>query len=208
VRATQLAIGLAEGMAGAPDEVDSVIMTTRTVGNVDLTAVGLAAAAKARVAEAPAEACLLQAELERFPGIRGSSYHARQLPGMIRTALVAGDPVLGEARRRDRATLPARAARPTRGPSAARRVRGRRGWSDRRLLRGSRWLGRVRQRPRTRLRAPRSRPLPHQPRRPRCRAATPHRARAVLVNGLRGLSRKQTRCSTKPKQPRPDIRPL
>jgi class 3 adenylate cyclase/Tfp pilus assembly protein PilF len=94
VHASELAVRLAQGMDSASNEVESLIATTRTVGNVDVTVLGLAVAAAARVAEDPREACLLLDELEHFPGVRGSSYYARQLPRMIRTALLAGDGAL------------------------------------------------------------------------------------------------------------------
>jgi class 3 adenylate cyclase/Tfp pilus assembly protein PilF len=96
VRASELAVRLAQGNGGTADEVESLIRTTRTVGQVDVNVLGFAVAAAAVVAEAPAEACRLLAELERFPGVRGSSYYARQLPGMIRTALLAHDAALAK----------------------------------------------------------------------------------------------------------------
>jgi class 3 adenylate cyclase len=96
VHATQLAVRLAQGRRVTADEVELLIATTRAVGQVDLNALGFAVAAAARVAEAPEEACRLLAELERLPGVRGSSYYARQLPGMIRTALRAGSVALAE----------------------------------------------------------------------------------------------------------------
>jgi tetratricopeptide (TPR) repeat protein len=95
VQATHLAIRLEQGTGGTANEVESLITTTRAVGQVDVSGLGLSVAAAALVAEAPMEACRLLAELAEFPGIRGSSYYARQLPAMIRTALVAGDAALG-----------------------------------------------------------------------------------------------------------------
>ena len=38
----------------------------------------------------------LLAELEQAPGARETTYYARQLPGMSRTALAAGDPALAK----------------------------------------------------------------------------------------------------------------
>jgi hypothetical protein len=96
VRASQLAVLLAQGRRGTADEVESLITTTRAVGQVDVNVVGLAVAAAASVAEAPEDACRLLAELERLPGVRGSSYYARQLPGMTRTALLAGNAALAK----------------------------------------------------------------------------------------------------------------
>jgi class 3 adenylate cyclase/tetratricopeptide (TPR) repeat protein len=96
VLASELAVRLAQGRGGTTDEVESLITTTRTVGQVDVNVLGFAVAAAALVAEAPREACRLLAELEQFPGVRGSSYYARQLPGMIRTALLAGDAALAK----------------------------------------------------------------------------------------------------------------
>jgi class 3 adenylate cyclase len=96
VRASQMAVHLAQGRHGTADKVESLITTTQAVGQVDVNVLGFAVAAAARVAEAPGEACRLLAELERFPGVRGSSYYARQLAGMIRTALGAGDAALAK----------------------------------------------------------------------------------------------------------------
>jgi hypothetical protein len=92
-----LAVRLEEGTAGTADEVESLITTTRAVGQVDVNVLGFAVAAAALVAEAPREACRLLAELEELPGVRGSSYYARHLQGMIRTALAAGDATLARA---------------------------------------------------------------------------------------------------------------
>lgn len=91
VRAVELSVGLAQGMRGEPDEVESLIVTTRRIRNVDVNVLGFAVAAAALVAEAPADACRLLSELGRLPGVRGSPYYGRQLPGMLRTALRAND---------------------------------------------------------------------------------------------------------------------
>jgi class 3 adenylate cyclase/tetratricopeptide (TPR) repeat protein len=96
VRASELAVRVAQGRGSTADEVESLIATTRTVGQVDVNVLGFAVAAAALVDEVPLEACRLLAELDRFPGVRGSSYYARQLPGMIRTALRAGDAALAK----------------------------------------------------------------------------------------------------------------
>jgi hypothetical protein len=53
-------------------------------------------AAAALAPEAPERTSLLLVELERLQGVRESPYYARQLPGMIRTALAAGDAELAE----------------------------------------------------------------------------------------------------------------
>ena len=96
VRASELAVRVAQGRGSTADEVESLIATTRTVGQVDVNVLGFAVAAAALVDEVPREACRLLAELDRFPGVRGSSYYARQLPGMIRTALRSGDAALAK----------------------------------------------------------------------------------------------------------------
>jgi class 3 adenylate cyclase/tetratricopeptide (TPR) repeat protein len=96
VLASELAVRLAQGRGRTADEVESLITTTRTVGQVDVNVLGLSVAAAALLAEAPREACRLLAELERLPGVRGSSYYARHLPGMIRTAVLAGDAALAK----------------------------------------------------------------------------------------------------------------
>lgn len=56
----------------------------------------LAVAAAALALEAPERASLLLTELEQLQGVRESPYYARQLPGMIRTALAVGDPGLAQ----------------------------------------------------------------------------------------------------------------
>jgi hypothetical protein len=56
----------------------------------------LAVAAAALAPEAPERASLLLAEVEQLQGVRESPYYARQLPGLIRTALAAGDPELAQ----------------------------------------------------------------------------------------------------------------
>ena len=69
----------------------------RPVGQPAPTVEALAAAAAAKLeAGAREEARALLAEVEQTPGARESIYYSRQLPGMLRVALQAGDPALGE----------------------------------------------------------------------------------------------------------------
>jgi hypothetical protein len=68
-----------------------LIATIRSVRNVDVTALALAVSAAADVHEDPEHSSQLLAEIEPFPGIRGSSYYTRQLPGMVRTSLAAAN---------------------------------------------------------------------------------------------------------------------
>jgi tetratricopeptide (TPR) repeat protein len=96
VRASELAVRLSQGGRGAPEEIDWLISTARTVRSADVSGFVLAVAAAALEKDAPERACLLLSELEQFPGVRGTPYYARQLPRMTATALSAGDPELAE----------------------------------------------------------------------------------------------------------------
>lgn len=96
VRASELALRLSRGGRGSREEIASLISTARTVRAADVSAFVLSVAAGALAPEASEQACLLLAELEQLPGLRQSPYYARQLPGMIRTALAADDPELAQ----------------------------------------------------------------------------------------------------------------
>jgi len=96
VRALELATRLARGEPGsAPHITDWLIDTARTTAATDVTVEVLAAAASGRLAAGkPQQACTLLTEVEQTPGAREVSPYARQLQGMLRTTLVAGDPDL------------------------------------------------------------------------------------------------------------------
>jgi tetratricopeptide (TPR) repeat protein len=94
VRASELALRLARGGRGASEEIEWLISTARTVRHGEVTGLALAVAAAALAPEAPERSSLLLAEVEQLQGVRESPYYARQLPGMIRTALAVGDPGL------------------------------------------------------------------------------------------------------------------
>jgi class 3 adenylate cyclase len=96
VRAVELAERLAREDETAPDDVEWLIETARTVGSIDILALGLSVAAAALVTRAPAEASSLLAELVQVPGACGSPYYARGLAAMLRTAHAAGDAVLAK----------------------------------------------------------------------------------------------------------------
>jgi hypothetical protein len=96
VRASELALRLSRGGRGAPDEIEWLISTARTVRHAEVSGLALAVAAAALAPEAPERAALLLAELEQLQGVRETPYYARQLPGMIRTALAADDPELAQ----------------------------------------------------------------------------------------------------------------
>ena len=91
VRASELALRLAQGGHGTPEEIDWLTTTARTVRHPEVTGLAVAVAAAALAPEEPDRARLLLAELERVGGFPDTPYYARQLPGMLRTALVAGD---------------------------------------------------------------------------------------------------------------------
>jgi tetratricopeptide (TPR) repeat protein len=91
VHASELALRLARGEHASPDEIDWLIATARTVRHPEVTGLALAVAAAALAPGEADRARLLLAELERVEGFRKTPYYARELPGMGRTALVAGD---------------------------------------------------------------------------------------------------------------------
>lgn len=92
VRATELTIRLARGEQQAPRAAaDWLVESARAIGAVDSLVTALAAAATALAIEEPEQACELLSELERAPAAHESTYYARELTGMLRTALVAGD---------------------------------------------------------------------------------------------------------------------
>jgi hypothetical protein len=98
VRALELATRLARGESEALTGIaDWLVETVRAGALSDVTVEALSSAAAARLAAAaPEQARALLAELEQTPGVRGTPYYARQLPGMLRNALAAGDPVLAK----------------------------------------------------------------------------------------------------------------
>ena len=95
LRALELATRLARGETEAVSITDWLVETTRATGTADVTVEALAAAAAGRLAQGlPEQARALLVELEETPGARETSYYARQLGAMVRTALAAGDPEL------------------------------------------------------------------------------------------------------------------
>jgi hypothetical protein len=95
VRASELALRLAQGGQGTPEEIEWLIATARTVRHPEVTGLALAVAAAALAPEEAERARLLLAELEDVGGFHKTPYYARQLPGMLRTALVVGDVEVG-----------------------------------------------------------------------------------------------------------------
>jgi len=91
VRASEFALRLSRGERGTPEEIEWLISTGRTVRHAEITGLALAVAATALASEAPERASRLLAEVDQLQGFRETPYYARQLPGMIRTALIAGD---------------------------------------------------------------------------------------------------------------------
>jgi class 3 adenylate cyclase len=96
VHAVELACRLARGEAPASGEAEWLVGAARKIGGIDLIAVVLPAAATVLVSSAPDEARELLADLNQRAGSRETPYYARHLPGMIRTALAAGDGLLAE----------------------------------------------------------------------------------------------------------------
>ncbi len=88
-RAVELASRLARGEQGAPTETEWLVATARTSGSSDGVVLALGAAALA--AETSERASALLTELEQAVGSHETPYYARQLAGMVRTALAAGD---------------------------------------------------------------------------------------------------------------------
>ncbi|MEP6978789.1 MAG: adenylate/guanylate cyclase domain-containing protein [Thermoleophilia bacterium] len=96
LRSVELANRLARGEQGACAEVGWLVETARASGAADMVVLGLAAAAAALAAEAPEQACALLAELEQAAGTHETTYYARQMAAMTRTALAVGDPALAK----------------------------------------------------------------------------------------------------------------
>jgi class 3 adenylate cyclase/tetratricopeptide (TPR) repeat protein len=93
-RAVELALQHARGDQPSTVEVDWLVDTARGVGAADVVAFSLSPAAAALVSEAPDRAHALLTELHATPGTHQTSYYARALAGMVRTALVTGDRTL------------------------------------------------------------------------------------------------------------------
>jgi class 3 adenylate cyclase len=89
LRSVELTSHLARGEQGAPENADWLVEAARASGAADMVVLGLVAAALA--SEAPERACALLAEVEQAAGTRETTYYARQLAVMVRTALAAGD---------------------------------------------------------------------------------------------------------------------
>jgi hypothetical protein len=96
VRAVELGIRLACGDEYTRAEAEWLAGAARASGSADLNVVSLAFAAAALASDAPAEARRLLATVERLSGVRETTYYARHLAAMLRVALAAGDPGLGE----------------------------------------------------------------------------------------------------------------
>jgi hypothetical protein len=91
----ELAIRLARGeREGSCAKADWLVDTARVQSSAEMVVLGLAPAAAAFSGEAPERASALLAELEQARGARETTYYARQLPAMVRTALATGDAAL------------------------------------------------------------------------------------------------------------------
>jgi DNA-binding SARP family transcriptional activator/class 3 adenylate cyclase len=96
LRAIELAVRLACGERVAAEDIDFLITTARTIQSPEVSGLALSVAAAALTAEAPERSLQLLTELQQVPSVRETPYYGRQLPGIIRTALAAGDPVLAK----------------------------------------------------------------------------------------------------------------
>jgi hypothetical protein len=96
-RAVTLALHLARGKLDGLDHVDRLVHMARAVGAADVIVYSLAIAAAAANAHGlPERACELLTEIDQAPGARGTPDYARQLAGMVRTALAAANPAIAQ----------------------------------------------------------------------------------------------------------------
>ncbi|HEU4355082.1 MAG TPA: adenylate/guanylate cyclase domain-containing protein [Actinomycetota bacterium] len=91
VRSVELSIRVARGEGWASDEVHRLVEAVRAIGAADIIVMGLASGAGALVAHASGEARALLEEVTGTEGGSESSYYARWVAAMVRTALAAGD---------------------------------------------------------------------------------------------------------------------
>ncbi len=98
VRAAQLRIHTIRGTgAQAAEWLEWLESTAREIGHTDALVIGLGCAAMARAALSPdAKAAALLEEIAGAPETRESEYYAAYLPGLVRSAIAIGDPVLAE----------------------------------------------------------------------------------------------------------------
>jgi tetratricopeptide (TPR) repeat protein len=95
LRSVELASHLACGEREASHaQADWLVDTARVEGTAEIVALGLAPASAALAEKAPERASALLTELEQARGTRETTYYARQLPAMVRTALATGDAAL------------------------------------------------------------------------------------------------------------------
>ncbi|MGZ4337227.1 MAG: adenylate/guanylate cyclase domain-containing protein [Gaiellaceae bacterium] len=98
LRSVELAARVARGQHDtSAAAADWLVETSRTSDAADMVVLALApAAAAALAAGRPETTSALLGELEQSPGTRETSYYARQLPVMLRTAFAAGDATLAK----------------------------------------------------------------------------------------------------------------
>jgi class 3 adenylate cyclase/tetratricopeptide (TPR) repeat protein len=95
VRAAALASRLVRGEQVGLAEANWLVEAARESAAADVVAFALATAAAVQlIGKAPERASALLTELKQTPGTRESTYYARQLAAMVRTALAAGEPAL------------------------------------------------------------------------------------------------------------------
>jgi hypothetical protein len=97
IRALELATRLARDESEVAVIAHWLVEAVRESGVTAVTVEALAAVAAARLgAGLHEQACGLLAELEQTPGASETTYYARQLAAMVRTALAADDPELAQ----------------------------------------------------------------------------------------------------------------
>jgi len=98
LRSVELAARVARGQHDtSAAAADWLVETSRKSDAADMVVLALApAAAAALAADRPETTSALLGELEQSPGTRETSYYARQLPVMLRTAFAAGDAKLAK----------------------------------------------------------------------------------------------------------------
>jgi class 3 adenylate cyclase/tetratricopeptide (TPR) repeat protein len=90
----EITTSLALGIPVSHERATTLVRTSHAIGGMDQVVLGHTGAAMALAEAAPREACALLEELVGTEGARETTYYSRQLPAMVRTALVAGDDAL------------------------------------------------------------------------------------------------------------------
>jgi hypothetical protein len=92
----ELTIRLASGERVSRAAAEELVRAARESGGIEPVVFAFAAAAAILAVDAPGDACSLLQELEETEGSREPTSYRRELAGMVRTALAAGDRTLAE----------------------------------------------------------------------------------------------------------------